>query len=58
MLVLAISEVLAMLFCAGFMYCCILVGKHSAEEEKRLWEREYSREKKVGEKNKWEAREL
>ena len=49
MLVLAISEILAMLFCAGIMYCCILVGKHSDEEEKRLWEREHSSEQKVGE---------
>lgn len=58
MLVLAISEILAMLFCAGIMYCCILVGKHSDEEEKRLWEREHSSEQKVGEKSKWEDREL
>lgn len=34
MIILGIAEVIAMLFCAGIMYCCILIGKHSAEEEK------------------------
>ena len=57
MIVLGIAEVIAMLFCAGIMYCCILVGKHSEEEERRLWEMKYFQEQKVEEENRWEDRE-
>ena len=57
MIVLGIAEVIAMLFCAGIMYCCILIGKHSAEEERRLWEMKYFQEQKVEEENRWEDRE-
>ena len=57
MIVLGIAEVIAMLFCAGIMYCCILVGKHSEEEERRLWEMIYFQEQKVEEENRWEDRE-
>lgn len=57
MLILGIAEVIAMLFCAGIMYCCILVGKHSDEEEKRLWEMKRSREQKVEEEGNWEEQE-
>ena len=57
MIVLGIAEVIAMLFCAGIMYCCILVGKHSDEEERRLLEMKYFQEQKVEEENRWEDRE-
>ena len=57
MIVLGIAEVIAMLFCAGIMYCCILVGKHSDEEERRLWEMKHFQEQKVEEENRWEDRE-
>ena len=57
MIVLGIAEVIPMLFCAGIMYCCILVGKHSEEEERRLWEMKYFQEQKVEEENRWEDRE-
>ena len=57
MIVLGIAEVIAMLFCAGIMYCCILIGKHSEEEERRLWEMKYFQEQKVEEENRWEDRE-
>ncbi len=57
MIVLGIAEVIAMLFCAGIMYCCILVGKHSEEEERSLWEMKYFQEQKVEEENRWEDRE-
>ncbi len=57
MIILGILEVIAMLFCAGIMYCCILVGKHSDEEERRLWEKGRSGEQKVEEENRWEDRE-
>lgn len=57
MIVLGIAEVIAMLFCAGIMYCCILVGKHSDEEERRLWEMKHFQEQKVEDKDEWEDRE-
>ena len=57
MIVLGIAEVIGMLFCAGIMYCCILVGKHSEEEERCLWEMKHFQEKKVEDKDEWEDRE-
>ena len=41
----------------GIMYCCILIGKHSDEEEKRLWEMKHFQEQKVEEKDEWEEQE-
>lgn len=57
MIVLGIAEVIGMLFCAEIMYCCILVGKHSEEEERRLWEMKQFQEQKVEDKDEWEDRE-
>lgn len=57
MIVLGIVEVIGMLFCAGIMYCCILVGKHSEEEERRLREMKHFQEQKVEDKDEWEDRE-
>lgn len=45
MLILRVVGI-AGLLCSAVLYCCIIVGKRSDDEDRRLWEMKISEEQK------------